>query len=409
MKKIYYGWFILATLTLAYCISNGIILNTLPIFYPELIGEFGWNQADVTKPAQLLFVLVAFLSPFVGYILDKFSVRLILIAGGFILVTGIYSFSHLKSLNQMSLIYFAFSVGLVLCGIISSMFLLTRWFKKYRGLAVGIFLVGSSLGGAIFNPIASGLIGSFGWRDAAWQLSLISVLLLLLPLIFIIKNTPEEIGLNPDGASHSTVEEEKPEAVKNKEMRLTRVFSSATFYLLLFATCCMWFTILAIIQHQALYLKDLGGAIPTGTLLSLFFVCSVIGKVLFGWLSDLYPKKTIMQISTLNMVLGSFFLYISNLNPSVIPWIYAIVFGIGFSGTFTMIQLMVAEFYSGPFYGRILGIFTMLDTLAGALGIAFLGNIRSSGGSYQPGFLTMTILCTLAAICIPFIKKPIFP
>ena len=142
MKKIYYGWFILVTLTLAYCISNGIILNTLPIFYPELIREFGWNQADVTKPAQLLFVIVALLSPFVGLILDKFSVRIILIAGGFILVSGIYSFSLLKSLNQMSLIYFAFSVGLVLCGIISSMFLLTRWFKKYRGLAVGIFLVG---------------------------------------------------------------------------------------------------------------------------------------------------------------------------------------------------------------------------------------------------------------------------
>ncbi len=411
MKKPFFGWYLLGSLTLAYTVTNGLVLNSLPIFYPELVREFGWNQSEVTRPAQLLFLLVALLSPFVGGLLDRFSTRLVVLSGAVLMTLGIFAFSQISTLVGMSAIYLLFSVSLVLCGIISSMYLITRWFVRYRGIAVGIFLLGSSLGGAIFNPLAAYFIQHMGWRSAATALAGIAALLLVGPLLLFVRNTPQEMGLRPDGAASDAAlasEAKVQTPYRLDGPTLPQIVRTRTFYLILVATAAMWFTILAVVQHQALYLKDLGSDLPAGQILGAFFTCSLIGKVLFGWLSDRFEKKHIMQLATLNMVLGSLLLYWSDKNPQVLTWAYAVVFGIGFSGTFTIIQVLIADYYSGRDYGKILGTYTMIDTLAGVSGISFLGAIRSSGGAYQPGFLVMLILCTLAAICIPFIRKNTF-
>ncbi len=410
MKKPFFGWFLLAALTLAYTVTNGLVLNSLPIFYPELVREFGWNQSEVTRPAQLLFLAVAILSPLVGSLLDRLSTRVILLNGAVLMTLSLFGFAYIRSLWQMHLIYLLFSLSLVLCGILSSMYLLTRWFVRYRGIAVGIFLLGSSLGGAIFNPLAARFIESMGWRGAAMALAAIAVVTLILPLLVFVRNSPQQLGLQPDGiaaAKPLAFSTDVPTAVPSGPT-LAQVLRTPTFYLILVATAAMWFTILAVVQHQALYLKDLGGQLPAGSVLGLFFACSLIGKVLFGWLSDRFDKKYIMQFATLNMVLGSLLLFFSNRQPQLLVWVYAVVFGVGFSGTFTIIQVLIADYYGGHSYGKILGTYTMIDTLAGVLGIAYLGAVRSSSGSYQPGFLIMVILCTLAAICIPFIRKNTF-
>lgn len=411
MKKPFFGWYLLASLTLAYTVTNGLVLNSLPIFYPELVREFGWNQSEVTRPAQLLFLLVAVLSPFVGFLLDRFRTRQIVLTGAVLMTLGIFAFSHIRTLTAMSAIYLLFSVSLVLCGIISSMYLLTRWFVRYRGIAVGIFLLGSSLGGAIFNPLAEAFIQNMGWRSAATALAGIALVVLVVPLFLFVRNTPQEMGLQPDGAA--SLEPTSGTPVQKSVSSWTgptlpQIVRTPTFYLILVATAAMWFTILAVVQHQALYLKDLGGHLPAGSILGVFFACSLVGKVFFGWLSDRFEKKYIMQLATVNMVIGSLLLYLSARNPQVLTWAYAVVFGIGFSGTFTIIQVLIADYYGGPHYGKILGLYTMIDTLAGVSGISFLGFVRSSSGSYQQGFLVMLILCTLAAICIPFIRKTNF-
>ncbi len=411
MKKPFYGWYLLASLTLAYTVTNGLVLNSLPIFYPELVREFGWNQSEVTRPAQLLFLLVAVLSPFAGGLLDRVSARLALLTGAVLMTLGIFGFSRISTLTEMSLIYLLFSVSLVLCGIISSMYLITRWFVRYRGIAAGIFLLGSSLGGAIFNPLSEWLIQSMGWRFAAVGLAISALFVLVLPLLIFVRNSPQAMGLQPDGVSSDTTVAKTSTSqagYSSTGPTLLQVVRKPTFYLILVATAAMWFTILAVVQHQALYLKDLGGNLPAGKILSVFFTCSLIGKVFFGWLSDRFEKKYIMQLATLNMVLGSLLLFLSSRSPQILTWAYAVVFGIGFSGTFTIIQVLIADYYGGRDYGKILGIYTMIDTLAGVSGIIFLGSVRASSGSYQPGFLVMLILCTLAAVCIPFIRKSDF-
>jgi MFS-type transporter involved in bile tolerance (Atg22 family) len=84
----------------------------------------------------------------------------------------------------------------------------------------------------------------------------------------------------------------------------------------------------------------------------------------------------------------------------------AVIYGIGYSGTFTMIQIVLAAYYEGPIYGRLLGFFTMVDTLAGSMGIYWLGYLRTASGSYTFGIKVMVVLCVVSMVCVLLMRKP---
>jgi hypothetical protein len=84
---------------------------------------------------------------------------------------------------------------------------------------------------------------------------------------------------------------------------------------------------------------------------------------------------------------------------------YAAIYGIGFSGAFTMIQLMIAELFAGPTYGRILGVYVFIDTLAGAMGITALAQLRVMSDNYYPAINMMVGLCVAAFVCVYVIQR----
>ncbi|HMQ07881.1 MAG TPA: MFS transporter [Saprospiraceae bacterium] len=397
MKKLN-KWILLGGLFVIYCITNGVVLNTLPIFYPELSRSFGWNQAEVTAPAQLLFFSVALLSPLIGLLLDISKARLMMMIGtGFIMVAFLF-FSRMTSLTDFKWVYILFAMGITLAGIIPSMRIITYWFNKSRGLAVGILLVGSSMGGAIFNQVTGSLLPEQGWRNTVFILGIVSTILILIPLIFLVKDRP--VNITDSSLSDSGMD------YVDQNVGLKEALSSRNFYLLLFITGVMWFCIVGVIQHQTLYFEDFISNILSKDVLSIFFLSSIAGKILFGRLADIYEKRNIMFFAVINLTVGALLLKLVPLQPSVFLWMYAVVFGVGFSGTFTMIQLLVAQYYGGHSYGRILGIVTMVDTLAGVGGIMVLGKLRAAHGSYSEGLLILIIISAMAGAMVLLLRNP---
>ena len=151
-----------------------------------------------------------------------------------------------------------------------------------------------------------------------------------------------------------------------------------------------------------MYLKELKlDAAKAGQIGGLFFLCSLFGKLIFGFISDKFDVKKIMLISVFNMLIGCVFLWMSVKNPAfMIP--YAVVLSIGYSGTFTMIQLYVMKLYGGPGYGSILGMLSFVDTLCLAMGGMLFGIIRKAGVDYSNPFLLMIVL-TLVSLLATFI------
>ena len=394
MKNQNYQWVVLTALFFVYLASNGFGFNTLPLWYPSLTTEFNLAKGQISEAPSLMLILVAFLSPLFGYMLDKWNPKTMMLIGGIGLSGLLLGFSKITSFGELKIFYLLYAVFLCFGGIITSMFLINKWFDKNRGLAVGIFLNASSLGAVLFNKWAGGLIAEKGWREAEMTMAFVMCVLLIAPW-FLIKNRPksETFGSGIMGSS-------------KQEITLKEAAKTPSFYLLLLITGTLWYCINGLLFNKDTYLNDLQKTVAErGDFASLFFLCGLIGKLFFGFMSDKFSKKGIMIISIANLLLGSWLLKNSLSNPEMVKWV-AIVYGFGYSGAFTMIQVLIADFYMGKNYGAILGIFTMVDTLAGSAGIILVGKNRQFSGTYLHAFDTMFILCAVTLLATFLIKKP---
>ena len=404
----YRGWAVLAGLFFCYAATNGILLNTMPLFYPKLMQEFGWSTQDVTLPAIVFSLVAAGAAPLMGLALDRWSPRAVMLIGVVCIVVGLGLFSQLQSLAEMIVIYVFLALALVMGGLLPSMFLVARWFVRQRGIAAGILLMASSAGGGFFPLLVKNTFATSGWRDAVVLMTVVGAAMMLLSVVLLVRNHPRDLGLLPDGANREPLPQETPEnprAVAGGPT-LGQALRIPNFYFLMFATAAMWFCINGVVNHQAIYFsKDLGFAdAELPILMSVFFWCAVIGKFAFGVLSDYFKKGHIMLLATINMALGLVLFRFVTDDNMLVTYGYAAVYGIGFSGAFTMIQLMIAELFAGRAYGNILGLFVCVDTLAGAAGIRVLATMRDRLGDYGKSIDVMIALCVAAALCVVVIN-----
>ncbi|MGI9232162.1 MAG: MFS transporter [Woeseiaceae bacterium] len=391
-------WVVLLGLALTYAATNGILVHTLPLIYPHLMETFNWTPTQVTLPATVFYAVAAVTSPPAGYLLDRYSSRLVIAVGLVGIVAALFGYSMINELGQLVVVYIVFAFALSMCGLVSNMLILSRWFTELRGRATGLLLMSSSIGGSIFPLIVGFFLATIGWRGGMQVLALIVVVVALLPIIFLVRDRPERIPLE-SGLKTS-------KAPGRNGPTLRRALSERRFYLLALATAAVWFSIIAMVQHQSIYLSGEGGVAKSQLPLvfSAFFLCSVLGKLIFGWLSDHFDKTLMMLVSIATLVVGLLLLRNVQIAGNASLFGYAIVAGIGFSGAFTMIQLMFADFYAGASFGRILAILMMVDTLSGALGTRVVAVLRDSTGSYIAGIDLMIGLLVLAFGCVLILK-----
>ena len=413
--KIYYGWWVLLGLFLVYTANNGILIYTLPLFYPELIDEFGWNAEQVTRPAALFLVVAALAVPFAGVLFDKYSTRFIMLLGILALVVGLGFYPAITSLGQLTAIYVVFALGLAGCGLVPNMLILTRWFKRYRGLAAGLLLMGSTIGGAVFPLLTRETLVTHGWRQAVVMIAILGSIMMIGAVVFLVRNRPEEMGLAPDG-DELPAEADSAGTMGATGPTLKQAVRMPVFYVLAFVTAALWFATFGMLQHQSIFIgKDLGvDSARLPLIFSMFFTFAILGKLLFSWLSDKVDKLRVMLAAVLSLAIGLLLLRTVSADNIVGLYAYAVVFGVGFGASFSMIQLVLAEYFSGASYGKILALLTTVDSLAGSAGVSYMGQVRVAQGSYLPAFNLLIILCAASAILVMMLmrwkrKHPVVP
>ena len=402
-------------ITIMYSATNGIAMYAFGVLRKMQATQspnFGLDTQTQALLPTLLFLAVAVVSPFIGWALDRYNTKSIITIGAILAVVLTFSHQFMTSYSGLCLIYVFFAVAMSCAGIMSFMYLINRWFRKNIGLAAGILVVGSSLGGIVFPRIAA---SAGDWHIACNWLGIAAVICLIPPLFFI-KNNPAEIGEVPDGLPHEIKAQDWQKAIEsntqnkikiNREgISLATALRTPTFYLVLAVTGVLWFCINGYIQNHAFFMTDIGkSSQETAAVLGTFSMLAIGGKLLFGWLSDKYERQYIMAGSIVLMLISLFLVKQSMGNPSYISP-FAMVFGLSFGGAFAIIQIWVADIYAGKNFGAILGVVTMIDTIAGSAGMITIGSMRKASGSFGSGFNLLLILCILALVCTFLVKKP---
>jgi sugar phosphate permease len=372
-----------------FCIV-GLALWGLPYYYDFMVRQFGWTRAQVTSGNALSKLVVAPVFGFVaGWLVDRFGPRRLMMAG--ILMAGI-ALVGLGSVSSLGLFYFFYlfnALGYVCGGPLPNQVLLTRWFDKSRGKAMGIAYIGIGLGGAVVPWISHFLVSHFGWQAALRLLGLL-IIAMSLPLAFFVKEP---------AAAH------RPAASRKSGPSLSAALKSLPFYLLTLGSMCSIAAVAGTQQNLKLFLTfDVHyGQEQAARILSLVLASSIAGRLLMGWLADRFAKKHVMVLIYLIVAAAIPFLFASG--SPLMMYAFAILFGIGLGGDYMIVPLITAEIFDTQLLGRLLGVILTAGGVADSVAPWIVGYLRDVTGSYEKGFIFLIAISLLGAVAAALLPK----
>jgi len=410
--QFFYGWYVAIGCTLIYFFTNAMTLFVPQTLFPRLMEEFGSNEAEISLTVTITPLFASLFAPFAGMLIDKFgALRIMRIGIVLMAVTySLYSFSD--SISDLYRLHFLLAIGLVLSGLVVNVIIVSNWFVKHRGKVIGMLVASSSLGGAILPLMISPIVNDpeLGWRWGFGLLSILFWLFAVIPAYTFIKEKPSNLGLFPDGLPKIL----EPSDNGIASVTLLTALKSRALWCLGIGSACLWFSIQGLNSQITIFFEQEAAFSPQQAvfLFSTLFWFSFIGKFAFGAISDTVPKRTVLLITSIILFLGTLLLFdfdsnqISlTKNPTKLG-LFTVVFGLGFGGSFSMIQLVAVEIFGPAYLGRILGIITFIDGMGAALGTNLLSQIKTDTGSYLLPFSIVTIVSLIAIINV-FLIRPI--
>jgi MFS transporter, OFA family, oxalate/formate antiporter len=403
-EKLFYGWVVVIAFLVIHMIAFGTRLS-FGVFFKALAGEFGSTRAQtsgVFSAHMLLCGVCAFLS---GWAVDRFSPRIL--TGIMGLFTGL-SFvltSQVSSLWQLFIVYsLLMSIGTGgLYGV--GMATIIRWFQKSRGTAIGVATSGGGLGTLMIAPLAAYLIASFGWRTSSMIIGVIAWLLVI-PMAWLLRREPGEMGLLPYGArsdgaeaSHSKQSGSDPTVHSLWQAVRTRNFWCIGLSWLMFSLCSFM-----IFAHIVAHGTDIGiPAMEAATILSLIGVMNIPGRLLVGRISDSVSRKATAITCALFMAGAILWLICSK--DLWMFYVFAAVFGFFFGGFDASTSAMIGDLFGLRGIGLIMGALTAGFGLGAAIGPLIGGLVYDLTDNYSVAFSICAAAMVSVTFLLVFIKR----
>ena len=383
--------YIVATAFLSLFAIVGIAYYGLPFFFDFMTKDFGWSRTTVTSGNALGKLLIGPLFGFIaGWMIDRYGPRRMMLSGSLLMGLALIGLGYTGgSLGLFYLFYVFNAIGYVCAGPLPCQVLISRWFDKNRGKAMGIAYLGIGVGGTLSPLLATKFEVAFGWNFSLACLGIIGILISI-PMVFFIRE-PKKM-------------EVKTEKKVEPAVSIKSLLTNRNFYLLGIGSMCAIGVVGGVGQHLKLYLRDISFAQDKAAyIMSLVLMMSLIGRLLMGWLADMVSRKYVMMLIYL-MVASAIPLLLLPDFPGRI-YIFAVVYGIGLGGDYMIIPLMAGELFGVRILGRTMGIILVADGVAESLFPMLVGFMHDIFGNYMIGFITLICVALTGAFVISFLPK----
>jgi MFS family permease len=381
--------YIVATAFLSLFGIVGFAYYGLPFFYDFMVKEYGWSRTVVTSGNAIGKLIVGPLFGFVaGWMIDKYGPRRLMLSGILMMGVALIGLSFSDNLAMFYLFYVFNALGYVCGGPLPCQVIISRWFDKNRGKAMGIAYLGIGTGGALVPQIAAGLEKHVGWHNALASLGVL-IILFALPMVYFIK-----------GASVKAV----ATGQKDDTVPIKNILRNKNFYLLAFGSMCSIGAVGGVGQHLKLYLRDINfSQADAANVMSFVLLSSLAGRLLMGWLADIFRRKYVMLLIYLIVASAIPLLLIPDFPGRI--YIFAVIFGIGLGGDYMIIPLMAGDLFGIRALGRTMGIILVADGVAESMFPMLVGRLYDSASSYAPGFIILICIALTGAVIISFLPK----
>ena len=276
---------------------------------------------------------------------------------------------------------------------------------------MGVISSGIGFGIFICVPLIQYLINRVGWRMTYRIIAIFIPLITFSMMIAFLRKFPRTIA-SDDAKGANTYPLIKDSLIVDREWASRRwtvrqAARTKQFWLLWLSLFLSNFTIYSVLTHQIAFFIDQGlSALIASYIAGIIGIVSIVGKIVWGGLSDKIGREATYLIGTVCSVCGMMLLIAFTVVPNTyIPYLYAIIFGLGYAAATALSPLVTADFFEGQAYGSIFGVLFMSINLGGACGVWFTGFLYDQMRSYVPAF-TILIACTLCALVNIWIAAP---
>jgi len=403
--KIFYGWWVVIALFLVEMFAP-MTRYSMTAFLPFISSELGWSRSLIGLAQSLACWIHALFVLLTGWMTDRVGGQKTIFLGGFLALCGWILFSTTKSLWQLYLYYgVIMAIAMSLSHLVPLQATGRKWFTKRAGLVAGIITSALGVGLAIFMPLLTAMSGSIGWRTTSVICAFAFGISVMLLALFIIRDTPESIGLHPDGEGSTPVLNGK-ETVQEEFWTTREAVKTPQLWLLFVTYSAFLIPVCGLLAHLVVWGVDLGSPVAgAGIFMTAMTAPSIVAKVGGGWLGDRYGKRQVIIISNIFCLLVMLWAWLG-IQTAQHLIIFAALVGIGYGAGFGLYPPYIGDLFGRAHVGSLFGILTVGAGLIGGSGALIWGTIFDTSGSYQLTCL-VGVGCYLVATIAALLIRPV--
>ena len=398
MRGIFYGWWIVSACFLIAFYVGGAVSYGFTAFFEPIAEEFGWSYTQISIAASLRGLEAGILAPIVGFLVDRFGSRRLVFCGTLTIGFGLILLSQTSSLTMFYGAFVVLGLGSSGCGGTVLMTAVANWFRKNVGKAFGVMSSGIGAGGILVLLIVW-LIDLYEWRTTLIIVGL-GMWTLGIPLSFLVRHSPEQYGYLPNG--ETSAEQISTLESQDGEVGFKEAVTSRAFWHITIAQTIRMMAVMAVITHVMPYLSSIGMSRSSAALVaSSIPLLSIIGRLGFGWLSDIFDKRHVMAGSYTLGVAG--LLAFSYVQVTWLIFPFLILFPLSWGGM-VLRGAIVREHFGIVSFGRIMGMMTGIGAIGMVTGPPIAGWTYDTLGSYHAIWLVFAGSTAIAVILILTVK-----
>lgn len=386
---IYAGWSVVGLGFLLQFIASGPVYYAFGSYAPSLANAFDVPRTLINLAYSMVVFIGAVGSAPVGWLIDRLPVRglTLLGLGGTALGLGL---AGMATAYWQVLLLFGTLIAAseAFIGNLTVNYLISHWFERRRGLAIGLAVIGASAAAIVFPPLASALVEGVGWRMTLIAFGT-GMACLLIPAWFLARIPPDipEIERKPGSRDHG--------AAKPRRFEARELVRDPAFWIVVLCSGSMIGINGAVMITMVPYAVNLGySSLQGATFLSMVGVGAMAGKLGFGLVADRIDLCWAQRLGLCLMIAGLFLLMTGAGHVGILA--ASVVYGLALGGMMPVWGALVAHIYGLGSYGTILGYSRAAMTPITIVCPLVAGAAFDFTGTYQAAWTCFMILLLLS-------------
>ena len=403
--RVFYGWWLVLVCLFIQAIAAGITIYFYGLLAGEVEREFSSGRALAMLGLTGSAITTSLLAPKMGDWLDRHSIRFIVSASAAVMGAGFFVMSYAPSVWGFIVAYAVLvAAGAISLSMLFAPLLLSRWFIRHRGLAIGIAALGTQVGGFLVPPLITLVIDAYDWRIAVRIVGLLIIVIIPVLSWRTIIDDPAAVNLGPDN-DQPLPPEAHPEAGPQKApSKLAPVLRDRSFWLAGFGIAVMVAMFTTVLANLAFFASDIGASRDQAAwLISLYALVGIVCSPLIGRFCDTLDIRLVFSGLLITNILALILFREAGTYRDLMTATALVAISGG--GLMPFWGALIGRLFALKQYGTVMGAMTLFTVGASSAAPILSGVLFDATGNYQAMLMALTVLMAIALFFVPLIRR----